>query len=1092
MGNRCPYPGLRPFREEEAIYFKGREEQVQKIAEVLEGKKFLMLTGASGDGKSSLVYAGFIPYVKAGFFKARFNNWIIADFRPERSPLTNLAKSLTRHLGLKDQQSTERELSFGFSSLVHLYKSSSHHLDYKSPQWLNATEAEKKELKKKASNLIILTDQFEEFFTNSENYVNDTPSLQSQVVVNLLLETTRIALEEDLPIYIVCTMRSDFIGQCVSFRGLPEYVGVNQFFVPRLKRNEIHQIIAEPATLNGDKISNRLVETLINQLGEGYDQLPVLQHALKQLWIKGQQSEQEMDLLHLAILSGLKADYLPPADKVIFDNWIGSISEYKKSFFEKPSLGNVLHFHANELYENAYDYYNRKTSENQNQLTQEEAKQIIKKTFQCLTKIDGARAVRNRMTLQEVVNIINDPQIDGAVVGGLLEIFRDTDSTFIRPFILTDGIPPPLHPNDVLDITHESLIRNWELLREWTIEENENWVTFQDFDKQLQRWIENKKSKDYLLPLGSLAFFEAWYSNCNPNKYWLKKYDESLSSDAEKNYTAQLRIDDTTEFLNSSRKALRKKRNIVIAATVSVMIFTAIFSIWALVERGKAMDQRKLADNKTSEALDARKEAIYLKNTAESAEQKALESQIVAVAAKDTALKAKERALISESEALRSKARAESEALNALQQSELAKKETEEAERQKKLSEKEKEKAESAELKAKQLSFISLSQNLALKATLQDDEQLKGLLALQAYRFTKQNGGNVQTPIIYEALRSAYSSLASQLNINGSTSEPRTIVEPKSGSFISAGKDGLLNKWDLSSGNIKTTSKLNYQSPIDFITFNQTGSLLVTGHLSNTICVWNVDKAGDAAPIELKGQNGLLRAVSFNPDGHTLATGGKDSLVLIWNGQSGKILKTINVRSYVKALQFIDVNTIAVVTDDGMVEIISVSDETSRKIYVSKNSQPLCCRYIGKKNLLAVGFSDGKIRLFDLSSTTISFKEINDNFSRAELMTIDSRENLLAVAFSDKSIKVYSTENSEVKPIQFKDHKSKVRSLLFDVNDKLLAGCEDKSIRVWETSSEKLANQLCSFVKRNMTAYEWKQFIGNEISYEKTCANAIN
>ena len=49
-----PYPGLRPFNEEESIFFKGREQQVERIVKRLEEKKFLMVNGASVDGKSSL------------------------------------------------------------------------------------------------------------------------------------------------------------------------------------------------------------------------------------------------------------------------------------------------------------------------------------------------------------------------------------------------------------------------------------------------------------------------------------------------------------------------------------------------------------------------------------------------------------------------------------------------------------------------------------------------------------------------------------------------------------------------------------------------------------------------------------------------------------------------------------------------------------------------------------------------------------------------------------------------------------------------------------------------------------------------------
>src|SRR6516164_8413677 len=92
--NICPYTGLRSFTEEESLYFKGRDLQVDQITALLEQNKFLMVTGASGEGKSSLIYAGLIPNARAGFFKARYSNWLVAAFRPERTPLHNMSVSL--------------------------------------------------------------------------------------------------------------------------------------------------------------------------------------------------------------------------------------------------------------------------------------------------------------------------------------------------------------------------------------------------------------------------------------------------------------------------------------------------------------------------------------------------------------------------------------------------------------------------------------------------------------------------------------------------------------------------------------------------------------------------------------------------------------------------------------------------------------------------------------------------------------------------------------------------------------------------------------------------------------------------------------
>lgn len=555
----CPYPGLRPFNEEESIFFRGREEHIEKIIGQLEEKKFVMLTGASGDGKSSLIYAGVIPNARAGFFKAKFNNWLIADFRPERTPLKNLAVSLATKLNL-EKATVESELSFGFSSLVNLYKKSASHLDYNAPNYTNAEEADKKKLKRKAANLFILVDQFEEFFTNPENYKNGQASNESQLVVNLLLETARIALAEDLPIYIVCTMRSDYIGQCAAFRGLPEYIGYSQFFVPRLKRKEIHQVISEPAMLSGNSISSRLVETLINEIGDGFDQLPVLQHALNRIWNKTNKGQYEMDLLHLAMVGGLAPSQLPENDRAIFDGWFASVAENKKLFFKKPSLDAVLNAHAQELYESAHEYYNEQHSE---KIVKGEAQLIIKTAFQCLTKIDESRAVRNRMSLQEITNIIHDSSISVEKVDAVLRIFRLQGNTFIKPFATIDTANENLAAETVLDITHESLIRNWDLLEQWAKEEQENRLTFEDFYKQLQRWIDNDKASGFLLPIGPLTFFEQWFTTCNPNKYWLARYDSSNLSKTDKLKKADETLNAAKEFIGSSARNLFFSRTVL-------------------------------------------------------------------------------------------------------------------------------------------------------------------------------------------------------------------------------------------------------------------------------------------------------------------------------------------------------------------------------------------------------------------------------------------------------------------------------------------------------------------------------------------------
>lgn len=551
----CPYPGLRPFHEDEAIFFKGRDEHIEQITRQLEAKKFLMLTGASGDGKSSLVYAGLIPNARAGFFKAKFNNWVVADFRPERAPLTNMGEAIGSALSISNDVKIEKELSYGFSSLIDLYKTSKYWVDQNSDSFKNLSVDDQKKTKRKGANLLILVDQFEEFFTNPENYSHGKVSIESQTVVNLLLETTRLAIEQDIPIYIVCTMRSDYIGQCASFRGLPEYIGYSQFFVPRLKRKEIYQVIEEPALLNGNKISKRLVEMLINEMNDGIDQLPVLQHALNQIWQKADKGTIEMDVIHFAKINGIPKNQLSKADKDEFENWFDSIPEFKKELFVNASLGSVLDAHANELYETSGLVLEDKDDET--------AKLIVEKTFKCLTKIDESRAVRNRMSLLEVTQIINDPAISSNKVGKVLDVFRIQGNTFLKPFITNDKETHVIKEDDVLDITHESLIRNWNKLTDWAKEEYDNLVVWQDFNKQLQRWVEHNKSSGYLLPIGPLTFFETWFNKAKPNKYWLARYDEREIGREEKLQDAEIALANANQFIKRSARRLFVSRTVM-------------------------------------------------------------------------------------------------------------------------------------------------------------------------------------------------------------------------------------------------------------------------------------------------------------------------------------------------------------------------------------------------------------------------------------------------------------------------------------------------------------------------------------------------
>ncbi|HLX93751.1 MAG TPA: ATP-binding protein [Puia sp.] len=576
----CPYTGLRSFTEEESLYFKGREDDIARATEQLQRNKFLMLTGASGDGKSSLIYAGIIPSARSGFLRSKYSSWSVADFRPERSPFQNLCRVIARELEINNEETVAAELNHGFSALVDLYKNSKKYYESVPENRREANDSDQAITRRRASNLLVLVDQFEEFFTNPENYKNGVPSKESNLVLNILLETARIALDDDLPIYVVFTMRSDYIGQCAAFRGLPEFIGFSQFFVPRLNRTQLQQVIEEPATLSGNSITRRLTERLIHDITEGTDQLPILQHALSQIWVAADSGREEMDLLHYAMVGGMPPNELPDDHVSRFTKWFGSLPPEIQAYYHSPSLQNVLDTHTNKLYGGAASYYMAKMGKT---LSAEGAKLIIRNAFSCLTKIDESRAVRNRMSLEEISNILGQPEFDSTIVGEVLNAFREPGNTFIRPFIIVENPESQkIKPGQVLDITHESLIRNWRHLGQWAKEEFESYSVFLDFERQLDRWVRSRKSNSFLLSIGPLTYFETWYKKASPNEWWIARYLPGNMDKQRKLEQARIILHNTREFLSSSARKHAVARAIIRYGTKRIALTLGFLALIVL------------------------------------------------------------------------------------------------------------------------------------------------------------------------------------------------------------------------------------------------------------------------------------------------------------------------------------------------------------------------------------------------------------------------------------------------------------------------------------------------------------------------------
>jgi hypothetical protein len=92
------------------------------------------------------------------------------------------------------------------------------------------------------------------------------------------------AAQGELPLFVVMTMRTDYLGDCPVFPGLAEAVNRSLFLTPRLDRDQRREAIVGPAKLYDGDFNPELVNHLLNKAGSNPDHLPLLQHLLMRMW----------------------------------------------------------------------------------------------------------------------------------------------------------------------------------------------------------------------------------------------------------------------------------------------------------------------------------------------------------------------------------------------------------------------------------------------------------------------------------------------------------------------------------------------------------------------------------------------------------------------------------------------------------------------------------------------------------------------------------------------------------------------------------------------------------------------------------------
>jgi tetratricopeptide (TPR) repeat protein len=538
-GMAPPFPGLRPFSSRDHKYFFGREDQTFALYRLLRNNHFVAVIGSSGSGKSSIVRAGLLPLLDEENRQSDKPVWQWKAMRPGRNPIDRLSNALAKNPnGEHDaffEARRDRIASKLRASSNGIFESLAHTTPNDDTQ------------------LVLLVDQFEELF----RYLSTGPQASDRFdavrrreeatkFVQLLLTATR---SYDSRVRVVITMRSDFIGDCARFQGLPEAVSTAQFLVPSLTRDQREEAIRKPIELSGATIDSELVERFLNDSGDDFDQLPVLQHCLARLWMRADETESR-----LSEPSSTDSPVLPATTQE------RHLTE--QDYKDIGGLAGALSAHADSIVKSLAG-----------------REQTVEQVFRALAEVDKeGRAIRRARTLSQ---LIAETGADRDDVFAVLDAFRADDCSFLVP-PLSLGPSSTLPDETVIDVGHEALLRRWtrvsgepDATGERGDKRDVGWLRQEQKDGEryqfLYSCVDPESQNESRLSDDQTRRYWNWWDGKKPNPAWAARYGGKFA-DVDKLIN--------TSYKDRQRSKAKKTFVSVCGLMAAVVVSAVLFLSW--------------------------------------------------------------------------------------------------------------------------------------------------------------------------------------------------------------------------------------------------------------------------------------------------------------------------------------------------------------------------------------------------------------------------------------------------------------------------------------------------------------------------------
>jgi hypothetical protein len=800
--NFNPFPGLRPFAPDESDLFFGREGESEEVLNKLLKNRFVTVIGASGSGKSSLIYCGVLPKIR-NLKTSESSAWRIISFRPGNDPFGNLADAMTENFSSPTQ--TRNDKNTVLSELK------------RNPDGI--TGAVWNLWGKSDEKILLVIDQFEELFRYGAIGKTDISLSTSARFVDFMVNAASLS---SVNIFTIVTMRSDFIGECAHYQGLTQLINNSNYLVPHMGSENYREAIEGPVKYAGAKIDPVLVETLLKDIGDRTDQLPVLQHAMMRTWSHWRELDEPGR----------------PLSKTDYDS-VGTMSD-------------AMSLHANEAYEEL----------------SLRGKEICEIMFKTITEKGsdnkGLRHPSGVRTLTSIAGCTSNELFE------VVEKFRTPARSFITP---RQNVP--LNDDSIIDLSHESLMRLWDRLREWVDDEAASVQMYLRLSEASAMYQQGKTS---LWRPPDLQLAINWRDLHKPTLTWAQRYNPAFERAMVYLRTSEKEYLEEEENKIRLQKRQMKRTKIVAMILGGAAIISVGFMLFAFVQKIAADRQTILAEQRKTEAVKQKVKADSTAVVADTqrglavsnatlAEQRAEEARIQ----KENAEKQKQIAVLNADLAKRNEILANQQKDSATVAKELAVKNEQTANRERET--------------ALRLRMLSIGKAMSIKSLqAQGQKDLQALLSYQAYLFNKKNNGLENDADIYAGLYNVarqYGSSTYQ-SFNGHRGGIKSVAfVPGKNEFYTSGDDGQVMKWALHGK--EQTLQIVYSGSdiIEVLAVSPDASWLACGSSNSTIRMIPL-KTGSVG-YELAGHKGKVKSLIFSFDGKYLYSASLDGKVLKWD-----------------------------------------------------------------------------------------------------------------------------------------------------------------------------------------------------------------